>query len=541
MAQRQRTVEEMIAAVTGGGSISAAEIAQINADAELEKASQVPSPPFQAPPYDLRIFPKLNLFRPNVLSDYFNNQFSLNEKMARHKLSQSGVTSFDDGPDMAARETWSILSKAYEEGKRMAILTDSKDQQLILILFTGEPIRLPVQSDDNESEDHPQVALPICWACSNRSDPNLKFFIEMFGYCCKSFGIGANLTSPPNGGAPGKTICDLEEQKYLLATLSRHGRKLTEEYKKNHVEETEDQVCELQNVKISHAMGELYNAGAIKSTESTAKEKKKQKKAMEKRRKMFMKNKTGQATKVRAMCTGEIRGDPCFKASYITQIYAGDEIKRTNKKTKKNLKSTCAYCAKTAKELGDGVKLKCCSRCHNQWYCSTICQKLAWKQGHKKECLSDNKSNTETWIDVDLTNGFQPVIEAGGFLYLRSNSITGHGKAAKSIKMGMPEYKEAIKFMLKKYKGKKQFVVKVQTGPTRQHACQIYDKDRKMLCYARSDISGSENFNALCDAVEKTKMKRKGYFYAVIKRDQANKDMVRIRIDKELSSQNLHW
>ena len=30
--------------------------------------------------------------------------------------------------------------------------------------------------------------------------------------------------------------------------------------------------------------------------------------------------------------------------------------------------------------------------------------------------------------------------------------------------MGIPEYKEAIKFMLKKYKGKKQFVVKVQTG-----------------------------------------------------------------------------
>ena len=120
-------------AITSGGSLSAAEIAQFNADDELKKASQVPSPPFQAPPYDLRIFPNLNLFRPNVLSDCFNNEFSLNEKMARHKLSQSGVTSFDDGPDMAARETWSILSKAYEEGKRMAILTDSKDQQLILI------------------------------------------------------------------------------------------------------------------------------------------------------------------------------------------------------------------------------------------------------------------------------------------------------------------------------------------------------------------------------------------------------------------------
>jgi hypothetical protein len=62
-------------------------------------------------------------------------------KKARHKLSQSGNNVFNDGPSMAARETWSMLSKDYEAGKRMAILTDAQDQQLILILFAGKPIR----------------------------------------------------------------------------------------------------------------------------------------------------------------------------------------------------------------------------------------------------------------------------------------------------------------------------------------------------------------------------------------------------------------
>ena len=554
----------MAAFTSGNYTLSAAEQAQALADRDTEAANQVPPPPFQPPPYDLRTFPQLNLhYAPDILSNYFNCQFSLNEKLARHKLSQSGNNVFNDGPSMAARETWSMLSKDYEAGKRMAILTDAQDQQLILILFAGKPIRLPVKpnknaaDDDDPTDGHPQVAIPVCWASSNRNDPNCRFFVELVGFCIKSFGTGATLTNPPSGGSPAKIRCDLEEQELLLATLSRHGRNLQEEYQNILVAQTEDQVHGLKNVKISHAMGELLNHSpqAKVANPPTAKQKKKQKKAMEKKRKLFMKTNNGQAAKVKAMCTGEERGDPCFNASYITQIYASDEIRRTNKKIKKNLKSTCAFCAKTAKELGEEVKLKVCSRCHNQWYCSTGCQRSHWKQGHKRECLSDSKqatttttttksssSSAETWIDLDLTNGFQPAIDSGGFIYIRSNAFTGR-KAGQGIEMGLKEYKEAIEFMLKKYKGRKQFVVKVQTGPSRQHACQIYDKNRKMLFFARSDISGGEQFNALCDAVEKTDIKRKGYYHAMVLRDPAKggKVTVRIRIDIELSAQNLHW
>ena len=84
MAQDQRGEAEIMAAFTSGNyTLSAAEQAQALADRDTEAANQVPPPPFQPPPYDLRTFPQLNLhYAPNILSNYFNCQFSLNEKLA---------------------------------------------------------------------------------------------------------------------------------------------------------------------------------------------------------------------------------------------------------------------------------------------------------------------------------------------------------------------------------------------------------------------------------------------------------------------------
>jgi hypothetical protein len=83
MAQDQRGEGEIMAAFTSGNyTLSAAEQAQALADRDTEAANQVPPPPFQPPPYDLRTFPQLNLhYAPNILSNYFNCQFSLNEKL----------------------------------------------------------------------------------------------------------------------------------------------------------------------------------------------------------------------------------------------------------------------------------------------------------------------------------------------------------------------------------------------------------------------------------------------------------------------------
>ncbi|XP_046576377.1 uncharacterized protein LOC124284339 [Haliotis rubra] len=43
----------------------------------------------------------------------------------------------------------------------------------------------------------------------------------------------------------------------------------------------------------------------------------------------------------------------------------------------------CTQCGKSADE---GKKFPQCSKCKRAWYCSTACQKQAWKKGHKKIC-----------------------------------------------------------------------------------------------------------------------------------------------------------
>ena len=59
----------MAAFTSGNYTLSAAEQAQALADRDTEAANQVPPPPFQPPPYDLRTFPQLNLhYAPNILS-----------------------------------------------------------------------------------------------------------------------------------------------------------------------------------------------------------------------------------------------------------------------------------------------------------------------------------------------------------------------------------------------------------------------------------------------------------------------------------------
>ncbi|KAJ3326772.1 hypothetical protein HDU76_012660 [Blyttiomyces sp. JEL0837] len=54
----------------------------------------------------------------------------------------------------------------------------------------------------------------------------------------------------------------------------------------------------------------------------------------------------------------------------------------------------CKGSARTGKENsgnreGDGIvknKLKQCGRCRREWYCSSECQKKAWRDGHKQFC-----------------------------------------------------------------------------------------------------------------------------------------------------------
>ncbi|CZT23007.1 uncharacterized protein RCC_08717 [Ramularia collo-cygni] len=54
-----------------------------------------------------------------------------------------------------------------------------------------------------------------------------------------------------------------------------------------------------------------------------------------------------------------------------------------------NIVKACGTCG-VAQVAGGGPLLKC-SRCNSAWYCSTECQKEAWK-GHKAECTKEMKA-----------------------------------------------------------------------------------------------------------------------------------------------------
>lgn len=30
--------------------------------------------------------------------------------------------------------------------------------------------------------------------------------------------------------------------------------------------------------------------------------------------------------------------------------------------------------------------MHCCKGCHHAWYCGVVCQRAAWKSGHKRMC-----------------------------------------------------------------------------------------------------------------------------------------------------------
>ena len=43
-------------------------------------------------------------------------------------------------------------------------------------------------------------------------------------------------------------------------------------------------------------------------------------------------------------------------------------------------------CTECDRKASDEKPFPKCSRCKQAWYCSTECQKKAWKRGHKKIC-----------------------------------------------------------------------------------------------------------------------------------------------------------
>ena len=49
----------------------------------------------------------------------------------------------------------------------------------------------------------------------------------------------------------------------------------------------------------------------------------------------------------------------------------------------------CTQCGKKATDDGK-EKYPGCGKCHRAWYCSTGCQKTAWKKGHKKICSTQH-------------------------------------------------------------------------------------------------------------------------------------------------------
>ncbi|XP_050401463.1 uncharacterized protein LOC126818222 [Patella vulgata] len=61
----------------------------------------------------------------------------------------------------------------------------------------------------------------------------------------------------------------------------------------------------------------------------------------------------------------------------------------------------CTQCKKTAESQ---KPFPTCSKCKKAWYCSSKCQKVAWKKGHKKIC-SLSHSQTESSSDLTVISG----------------------------------------------------------------------------------------------------------------------------------------
>ena len=92
---------------------------------------------------------------------------------------------------------------------------------------------------------------------------------------------------------------------------------------------------------------------------------------------------------------GGMRGDICATMALIEALESGRgfEALREARDAWKQEKAerTCAVCNKTAAEAGAEKALRCCGACGEQFYCSRECQRLDWKQRHKKECRGKKK------------------------------------------------------------------------------------------------------------------------------------------------------
>ncbi|EJK75318.1 hypothetical protein THAOC_02960, partial [Thalassiosira oceanica] len=65
-------------------------------------------------------------------------------------------------------------------------------------------------------------------------------------------------------------------------------------------------------------------------------------------------------------------------------------------------------CANCAKKVQAGEKLKQCSKCKAQWYCSKECQVEAWRAGHKKDCKRAAIMNFVDYLNAEYHNAAAP-------------------------------------------------------------------------------------------------------------------------------------
>ena len=71
--------------------------------------------------------------------------------------------------------------------------------------------------------------------------------------------------------------------------------------------------------------------------------------------------------------------------------------------TERVINSFCANCS--VKFVDEKCKKRCCSRCRAANYCSTECQRIHWKRGHKKFCVDKDMDIKDVEIDLaDLTS-----------------------------------------------------------------------------------------------------------------------------------------
>lgn len=78
----------------------------------------------------------------------------------------------------------------------------------------------------------------------------------------------------------------------------------------------------------------------------------------------------------------------------------------------------CDHCG------AQGAK-KCCSACHQVYYCSKECQKAGWKRGHKEECGTERPNAQYVDIDLETMTSNEPFPGFGSPSVEYVNNITG--------------------------------------------------------------------------------------------------------------------